>query len=276
MKQNNQIEENILQYKDLKPFSDESNILAVMRDIIKTINDQDDLFLIYTSITNLRKFNKYNSYLFSEIFNTVFTRFIYIFSSTSDPKLALNSIYLVKEILSFYEDYIQDWVKDLTQIVLFKALCDDDQLVKEQAILALHNVTDKMHFQETIEILLEYINLDDGFSELSFQLLYALIMKFDQGVFENLDGWENTFLDLIEMYSSKIKKQVKFSTELFMVIYDKIGKNRFNEFLTNCGLQDETSVFVDMIIGEIYPNGHVGESLLNSNLKLKSANKSSN
>jgi hypothetical protein len=266
-------EETVLTYKDLAPFTDEANILAVMRDIVNTINEQDDLTSIFHAITNLRQFNKYNSFLFAEVFNNIFYKFIDLFGSCNDSGVALNTIYLVKEIFSTQEDYIQDWIKQLIQIVLLKALSEDDQLVKEQAILALHNLTDKMHFAETIEILLEYINLDD-FSDLSFQLLYALIKKFDQGLLENLDNWDGIFLEIMEMYTSKDKKFIDFGREIFVSIYEKIGRERFEEFLKNAGVSEDTLCFIELIIGDIYPDevSNFGQKLvsLNSNSKMKS------
>ena len=271
---NKPIEEAVFTFKDLEPFSGEENILALMRDIINTINEQEEISSIFNSITNLRQFNKYNSYLFSEAFNIVFYKFIDIFGSCNDPGVSLNSIYLVKEIFSTQEEYVRDWIKPLIQIVLLKALSDDDQLVKEQAILALHNLTDKMQFAETVEILLEYINLDD-FSDLTFQLLYALIKKFDQGLLENLDNWDNIFLEIMEMYTSKVKKLMKFAEEIFICIYQKIGKDRFEEFLKNAGVCDDTLCFIELIIGDIYPDEVFSFSQktvsLNSNSKIKSA-----
>lgn len=274
---NNQIEENVILFKDLSPLSDEANILAVMRDIINTLNEQEDPTSLLNSITNLRQFNKYNSYLFSEVFNSIFSKFIYIFGASDNQKISLNSTYLVKEIFSNFEEYIQDWIKDLIQILLFKALSDEDMLSKEQAILALHNVADKMHFPETIEILIEHINLDDGFSEISFQLLYALIKKFDQPLLENLDNWEVTLLELLEMYSSKLEKHMNYAKEIFICLYEKIGKSRFGEFLRNANINDETLAYVGMIIEEIYPEEEVNlnQKMISSNnlnSKFKSAN----
>jgi hypothetical protein len=270
---NKSTDETVLTYKDLAPFTDEANILAVMRDIVNTINEQDDFTSIFHAITNLRQFNRYNSLLFAEVFNNIFYKFIDVFGSCTDSGVALNSIYLVKEIFSTQEDYIQDWIKQLIQIVLLKALSEDDQLVKEQAILALHNLTDKMHFAETIEILLEYINLDD-FSDLSFQLLYALIKKFDQGLLENLENWDGIFLEIMEMYTSKDKKYIDFGREIFVCIYEKIGRERFEEFLKNAGVSEDTLCFIELIIGDIYPDevSNFGQKLvsLNSNSKLKS------
>ena len=272
---NNIIEENVIPHKDLTSFSDEANILAVMRDIIYTLNEQEDTAEIFKAITNLRQFNKYNSFLFSEIFNSVFNRFIYIYGSGDDPKVSLNSTYLVKEIFSYREDYIQDWIKDLLHITLLKVLCEEDQLIKEQALIALHNLTDKMHFGEVIEILIEYINLDD-FSELSFQLLYALIKKFDQGILENLENWDNIFMEMLEMYNSGLTKHKNYSKELFICIYEKIGRERFEEFLKRASINEDNLSYVEIVIGEIYPeeifNFSQKFASLNSNSKIKSAN----
>lgn len=275
---NKNSEKKVFTFKELIPIPDNANILAVMRDINNTLNEQEDSKSLFDAITNLRQFNKYNSYLFSEIFNLIYTKFLYIFSSSSDHEISLNSIYLVKEIFSNFEEYIQDWIKDLIQIVLSKAFSDDDLLVKEQAVLALQNVADKMHFQESIDILIEYIYLDEGYSEICFQLLYALIKKFDQILLENLENWDSTFMELTEMYMSDIKKHVNYAKEIMICIYEKIGKSRFGEFINASNINDETLAFIEMIIGDIFPEESINlsQKIISfsnySNSKFKSAN----
>lgn len=234
-----------LMKEPLEPFTEDTNLLQLMRSIQNILKDSQSPDDKICAIYDLRRLWKNDKTFFISVFDNI-QEDIYDLLSSENLNVLMATLTLVCHVFSEtgLESQYEDWVNLLLPAVLNLSSTSEKDIgneIKQMSYLCLNYIISNSFYTETVLILIDGIASNSSqYAYNSLIALYKLIENCDKAILLLAMDWNEIVSEIEEKFAVAKKKEL---INVISFIQDNLKPEEWEEILKH--LEDENFSFIN-------------------------------